>query len=68
MVHAMRNKYEKEEELSNARKEKMGVTENKKINMNKLKLTLIALFFVRIIVAQNLSPTVVNSSGGVIQT
>lgn len=45
----------------------MGVTENKKINMNKLKLTLIALFFARIIVAQNLSPTVVNSSGGVIQ-
>lgn len=67
MDHAMRNKYEKEEELSNARKEKMGVTENKKINMNKLKLTLIALFFARIIVAQNLSPTVVNSSGGVIQ-
>ncbi len=35
--------------------------------MNKVKPTLIALFFARIIVAQNLSPTVVNASGGVIQ-
>ncbi len=35
--------------------------------MNKLKLTFVTLFFVQVIVAQNLSPTVVNSSGRVIQ-
>lgn len=34
--------------------------------MIKFNLTLVALLFVRIIEAQNLSPTVVNSSGGVI--
>ena len=34
--------------------------------MIKFNLTLLALLFVRIIEAQNLSPTVVNSAGGVI--
>ncbi len=35
--------------------------------MIKYSFTLVALLFVRIIEAQNLPPTVVNSSGGVIQ-
>lgn len=35
--------------------------------MIKFRLIVFALLFARIIVAQNLSPTVVNSSGGVIQ-
>lgn len=35
--------------------------------MIKLKWTLFALLFARMVAAQNLSPTVVNASGGVIQ-
>ena len=35
--------------------------------MIKLKCTLFALLFARMVAAQNLSPTVVNASGGVIQ-